>query len=129
MRAFTEPAVIAAGIAAIGALLGALFSARVQRSLKRDDAASQSLSAQLTGWSSLNQVARAMVEDLRKELRETEQECEARIAAVKAACDIQIAAVQEEMRRREIACDGKIAALESRLRLLGARIDDMGGSQ
>lgn len=110
MASYSDPAIIAAVASALTGILTALIAGRVQKALKRDDAASLGLKAQLDGWSSLAGAGQKMVDDLWKALQQSEKDCEERIAAV-----------ESEMRHRDDICRQRLAEMETKVRYLQGR--------
>jgi hypothetical protein len=113
---------MAAIVAGLAALVGAFHSARVQRALRREDIAAKGLRDQLAGWKNLSDAKGEWLEELREEY-------EKRLAALKADYEGKIASLREEMAQRDRRCNERISALETRLRQLGARIDDISAAQ
>lgn len=111
MSWLTEPTVVASIISGSVLLFCGVMAAAVKRSLKRDDIAVMSLNARLDGgWKSLDDARRAMMDELREEMR-----------LAKKSCDEMIASLKDE----NIICSRRIADLEGRVRALSGRVNDI----
>jgi uncharacterized protein YoxC len=104
----SNPTIIAAAIAAVSAISGALLSERIKRAVVRDDISAKAMQSQVQGWDKYTGHLLKRVSDLEDEMRRKDDDC-----------DKKIDSLRTEMTRRDDECKARIYELESRVNARG----------